>query len=477
MSNVRDTIFISHATPEDNEFTIWLASRLQLLGYKVWIDRNGLLGGEKFWQDIDLVIRNQAVKFLLVYSNNICYPGQPGKLKDGIYKEYSLAEGIGKTNNLTDFLLFLKIDDSAYNLFIGADRFNQIPFNANWADGLIQLEKKLARDGTPKTNDLPNNDFIQWFKYQYINPNPVVEKKELYYANIWPLSSLPDYFYIHQFNNEEQAKYFTEHYKKFPLSRIANHISSFEADLFYTPDENGQPAILPDKIYEIKISNILMGYEASKFPAHKDAENHFKSLLKKVFHQLMKNRGMFWYEMANKRLAYYFTPANLNNGKVRFEYPGRKINKSKIKNLIGIYKRTWKWHYAVSVKPIVAPILGFSLKNHLTFTNDGFQVWKNEKGETDKNKIHSHRRSKGKTFFNEEWRDMFLAFLHALKNQEGRIEIAIANGFMLQMLPDPLLFWGDFGYYDPKDKTRQGLLSNYEEEDNEEEINITSTND
>ena len=88
---MRDTIFISHATPEDNDFTIWLASRLQLLGYKVWIDRKGLLGGEKFWQEIDQIIRNQAAKFLMVYSNYICYPGQPGKLKDGIYKEYSLA--------------------------------------------------------------------------------------------------------------------------------------------------------------------------------------------------------------------------------------------------------------------------------------------------------------------------------------------------------------------------------------------------
>lgn len=53
---MRDTIFISHATPEDNEFTIWLASRLELLGYKVWIDKNELLGGEVFWADIEDVI-------------------------------------------------------------------------------------------------------------------------------------------------------------------------------------------------------------------------------------------------------------------------------------------------------------------------------------------------------------------------------------------------------------------------------------
>ena len=60
---MRDTIFISHATPGDNEFTIWLTSHLQLLGYKVWIDKITLQGGEKFWQEIDQVIRNQAIIF------------------------------------------------------------------------------------------------------------------------------------------------------------------------------------------------------------------------------------------------------------------------------------------------------------------------------------------------------------------------------------------------------------------------------
>ena len=63
----KDTIFISHATPEDNDFTIWLASRLELLGYEVWLDKNALLGGEKLWETIDNTIRNKSIKFLLVY--------------------------------------------------------------------------------------------------------------------------------------------------------------------------------------------------------------------------------------------------------------------------------------------------------------------------------------------------------------------------------------------------------------------------
>jgi hypothetical protein len=180
----------------------------------------------------------------------------------------------------------------------------------------------------------------------------------------------------------------------------------------------------------------------------------------------MKDRKMFWYEMANGRLAYYYTPANLNSLKVKFEYPYRSKRKSKTKNLIGKHKED-RWHYAVSAKPILSPIVAFSLKNHLVFTYDGFNIWKNEDGEVDKDKIHSSRRTKGKRFFNEEWRDLLLAFLNGLK-KGGKIEIALSNDFTLEMPSITQIYWADFGYFDPKDKTRQGIFSRYEIESDEQ---------
>jgi len=81
---MRDTIFISHATPADNEFSIWIASRLEMLGYKTWIDKEGLLGGERFWATIQKAIDSSA-KILFVYSKNITT--QDGILKQGIEDE------------------------------------------------------------------------------------------------------------------------------------------------------------------------------------------------------------------------------------------------------------------------------------------------------------------------------------------------------------------------------------------------------
>ena len=42
----RDSIFISHANPEDNEFTVWLGARLTATGYEVWADVLRLRGGQ-----------------------------------------------------------------------------------------------------------------------------------------------------------------------------------------------------------------------------------------------------------------------------------------------------------------------------------------------------------------------------------------------------------------------------------------------
>lgn len=486
---MRETLFISHAAPEDNDFSIWLASRLQMLGYDVWLDRKSLLGGEKFWQDVDHVIRNKACKVLLVYSNSICQKDESGrqiegKLKDGLYKECSLAESVAKQHSLNDFILLLNVDQARNNLFIGADRLNKIPFYDNWADGLKQLEKKLIQDNAPKVHKTDDAEFLTWYESQFINPNNITKnKKELYYSNWWPIKLLPEYFYIYQFQKYEQAKTIARQKGSYPIARISNNLSSFEDKtefVFKRKKEDGTEEELqlsPQEIFKIKILDIFMGFESDRFPNHRDAENHFKNLLSEIFHRLMQNRGMYWYEMANKKNAYYFTLGNLPLQKVKFQFPHRKRGKFKTKNLIGKHKTLGMWHFSISAKPILSPMLAFSLKSHIAFTSNGFNVWMkpSKEGEEknrpkpDTDKIHSQRRAKGKRMFNEDWRDEFLAFIEALKKNE-KIEIPLNDNFILEMPSGPECFWAQFGYFDPKDNTRHGLLATYEfEEDIEEE--------
>lgn len=50
---VRDVVFISHASPNDNEFGKWLGARLIGLGDNVWADVFDLKGGTPFWRSIE----------------------------------------------------------------------------------------------------------------------------------------------------------------------------------------------------------------------------------------------------------------------------------------------------------------------------------------------------------------------------------------------------------------------------------------
>src|ERR1700751_5068241 len=100
----RDTLFLSHANPEDNEFTLWLALQLANEGYRVWCDLTKLLGGEVFWDNIEEAIKTRAVKVLYVLS-------RVSNAKDGPLKELHFAQGIAKKEKLKDFVIPLHIDD------------------------------------------------------------------------------------------------------------------------------------------------------------------------------------------------------------------------------------------------------------------------------------------------------------------------------------------------------------------------------
>ena len=118
----RDTLLLSHANPEDNEFTLWLALQLAKEGYRVWCDLTKLLGGEVFWDNIEEVIKIRAAKVIYVLS-------QISNAKDGPLKELLFAQGVAKKEKLRDFVIPLQIDDLPHgDITIEITRVNTVPF-------------------------------------------------------------------------------------------------------------------------------------------------------------------------------------------------------------------------------------------------------------------------------------------------------------------------------------------------------------
>lgn len=186
---MRSVLFVSHANPEDNTPTLWLAPRLAAEGYRVWSDLTNLLGGEDFWRDIEKILRQEAVKFLYVLTNT-------SNAKDGPLAELHLAKKIASAERLRDFVIPLVFDDIRSGDFnIELTRLNAISFFPSWADGLTQLMRKLDSEQVLRDMSVGREASREWWRLQ---SHAISRDSEVYLSNWFPINELPKIMYIHQ---------------------------------------------------------------------------------------------------------------------------------------------------------------------------------------------------------------------------------------------------------------------------------------
>src|SRR5262249_16257512 len=129
----RDTVFMSHATPHDNDFVRWLGARLTGHGYKVWADLFELKGGDPFWSTIEEALRHHACKAIFVVSEASVDPDRTGTLN-----ELSVADALKKQLKDDSFIIPVKIDATPFSEFpIQIHRLNAIDFSAGWGAKLV----------------------------------------------------------------------------------------------------------------------------------------------------------------------------------------------------------------------------------------------------------------------------------------------------------------------------------------------------
>jgi hypothetical protein len=451
--NMRDTIFISHSNPEDNDFTLWLATRLQLAGYKVWCDQIELIGGEKHWDDIQYILDNKAAKFILVESNTTFS-------KEGVLDEFDHAKTIAKQYELKDFIIPIRIEDTPFNARIGLSRYNHIDAIGLWAKGLQQLIDKLKKDNAAIRSD-KDSFLLPRFTNKYILENGIIKKKEIYYSNLWKINKLPKSLYLFKFDDESKASTVLEASKEYPVVRHGNILVSFNnsMNLDLSINSNGllkdsRITIKPTSILKLSTQEVIKGYRRDDFPNCSDARNLLKMLLNYAFHLLMEKNGLHYYEMSSGKLCYYFRLNTIPKNKVKITY---SIKFTRTKNLIGSHLGG-HWHFGITSMTKLFPFLCYSLRSHILFSDDGFEIWQDPK------KLHSERRKKGRRWFNEEWRDQLMAFIAALKPEKGPIRLPLNTDFSLSMQLHTHKFNSDFGYKQPQLKDREDILMTHGDE-------------
>jgi hypothetical protein len=445
MEITKTKIFIGHANPQDNEFTGWLQSRLINEGYEVESDLSMLIGGERdFWKNIQTTIGEESAKYLLVLSNDTFE-------KDGVIDEWEYAKSIEKENDLSDFIIPLRIDDVAYNTRIGLNKRNIIKFKI-WSIGLKTLLRKLKKDNVPKvkTSGL-SLSMNHWYRNRFTTSHGIERKHEKFFSNRLKIEGLPDTLYFFEYKNDTQAKKILDLESNIPIIRHDDYLITFQDKLEELHDHFGLH-VKPVNCIEIPTQSIFEKYESQKFPQYQDARRFLVRLLKETFHKALHKKGLLSYELSGRTKGFYYTDGFRENNKVFFPYE----SKTKWRQLIGKQRESF-WHYALSVQPILFPNTCYSLKAHIFFSDDGEIIWDS------KSKLHTARRSKGKRMFNKEWRDLMLAFLFSLTSEDEKIHLPLTLDEELVLLPTTMEFHCNFGYTDPIDNARMVPIDDYEE--------------
>ena len=418
MNSMKDLIFISHSGPDDNYMASWLASKLKLAGYKVWVDIQDLRTGDSFWPVIEKKIKKEAIRFVMIITVN--YNNKASTPRTGVRKEISCADTI---KDIERFIYPIKFDDCDYGDFpIDILELNANNFFENWGNGLKKLIKEFEKDGIER-NEKDINPLSLWYESQKINDS-LIKRDERYYSN-WFRLNLPEKIFIHFPKSFEKeflgALPFT--FIRYESAIIAFHDGNSFEDKFISSYELMVEIFLTDN--ELKLEDILTIKEPNK---------KLIALLNKSLKRLYTKKGLLKYELSGKRDAHYFPHDDMNKKQVSLKHLGR-TRKSLVGNQQGVY-----WHYGLSHQAALLPFPHYKIYNHLFFSDINKKL-------LDKDLQKIYRRSIPSDWYNRDWLDLLLACFTKLSEENNQfVKLYEVTGGSITLANIPVIFNSSIGY-------------------------------
>ena len=400
----RKLLFISHANPADNNFTIWLGSRLSAMGFEVWADLQDLKYGSKHWRIIEDKIRNEAIKVLVVTSFS-------SRNAEGVENEIYIAKGIEKELNLSDFIIQLKIDNLPYSQLPPAlNNRLAISFKNNWRDGLTKLVKQFDEENVPRKEEASSavNMFSEVLKDK---SDKIVDIEEPSFLSWLPVN-YPDKIEVYTFPGSSKTMSDSMVSLGIPAFSFSNTMITFalpETVSYSTkvPTDNLQYA-------QSTTENWINELSLSEFAIQRsDRRRAFNGLLNISWELMLQKRGLIEYQLSNE--AAYFFPTE-NGLKIKQQYSDPMGRLTGPVTLVGkSAKYSALWHAAISAKSFLYPIPAYSVRLHVAFTDDGL------KSVASGEKAFRMRRSFCKNFWNDRWRRLLFAFFSKLSDEQDQI--------------------------------------------------------
>ncbi len=404
-SSDRRTIFISHAAPQDNQFALWLSSKLAMAGYRVWVDRNRLRGGHDFWDEIERVLRKEAVKQIVVFTEHVRKPGVKKELALGEVMKGKLGDPnfmIGIRNDRSDF------SDAPPELL----RSNILDSFPNWHDCLKDLLDALDQYHVPRDAGPDARLLSSIVEAREDGRRFVVATPEAALTNWFPIEPPPRirYFRFDCLQDQMQAwrrECRVPHVNQGRLTgTFADRDTFLAASSFETP---------MTEAYDLPLPEFVGGSRIGPYHDRQGARKDIANLLRQHFDTSASNRGLLPFEFANGDMGWFFPDALAPGNKVVCQAPdGRRIRRT----VSGRFK-TLRWHLCLVAKPRIWPLLVYRLHANIVLSTDGRTPMPGEK-------THLRRRRLTRSWWNDVWRDRLLAGMSFLA--DGADALVINTG-------------------------------------------------
>jgi hypothetical protein len=402
----RTTVFVTHAAPDDNEFALWISSKLAIAGYRVWIDRRRLRGGDDFWDEIDRVLRNDAVKQIVVFTEHV---GKPG-----VKKELAIGDIMRAKLSDPKFIIPIRAGNIAFSdappEFLRGNILDGYP---NWHDCLKELFETLDDAGGPKSASPDAQTLRAIVEAREEGRRFVLERPEQALTNWFPIKA-PERIRYYRFDGvQEQMKAWLADCRvpHVNMLRLAGTFTDPAAFADASSFEQQTPTA-----YDIPFMDFVTGNALGPYLDRPSATNDVVNLLRQHFNQLARFRGLLPVEFASRQLGWFFPDALLPANKFSFSaQDGRRIRRS----MSGKFKDL-RWHVCLLAKPRVWPELVYRIHANVVLSADG-------KTPIPGDKTHKRRRRLTKSWWNDVWRDRLLAAMHFLAGSHSSIILEAGN--------------------------------------------------
>jgi len=404
--STRSIVFLTHAAPEDNEFALWLASKLAMAGFRTWIDRRRLKGGSDSWDEIDRILRNETVKQVAVFTRQIG--------KDGVKKELAIGDIMRTRLSDPNFIIPIRNDEVAYGdappEFLRKNILNAFP---NWHDCLKDLFETLEDANVPRSSTPDAVLLRSLVDAREDGRRFVVQEPECVLTNWFRIDPPPSIRYFRFESVQNQTKAWLADCKV-PHVTMGLLAGSF-ADCVGFAQSSSFDMNTPTR-YDIPLGDFISGNNLGPYLDRPDASKDVSNLLRQHFARTAQSRGLLPVQFANKDTGWFFPDQLLPKNRIVFDTPtGRRVRRVMSGKFKGL-----RWHVCIIAKPRIWPNLCFRVHANVVLSEDGRNPLPGEK-------TQKRRRRLTKSWWNDVWRDRLLAAMHHLAEGHARIVLSAGN--------------------------------------------------